>query len=78
MSTLQIGMKEYRRREEAGELLYKPRQLDDRAELLVVPSREAGRSVSCRVFRPPADRETKGVLLHSKLCPSTSSCNMQC
>ena len=62
----EVGMEEYRRREAAGEFLYKPRQLHERAELFVVPSREEGRPISCRAFRPPPDREVKGVLLHSE------------
>ncbi len=55
-------MEEYRRRTNAGELTYKPRHLDDRAEDLLIPSREAGRSIHCRVFTPLSG-EAKGILL---------------
>jgi acetyl esterase/lipase len=59
-------MDEYNRREQAGELLYKPRLLTDRATGLIVPSREQGRATACRVFSPaaPTDGKIKGVLLN--------------
>lgn len=57
-------MDEYNRREQAGELLYKPRRLDGRAKSLVVPSREQGRSIPCRVFTPASDRKIEGLLLN--------------
>ncbi|KAG0651030.1 Esterase, partial [Hyphodiscus hymeniophilus] len=62
----EIGMDEYRRREQAGELLYKPRLLTERAKVLMIPSREPGRMINCRVFHPAltANRGKTRVLLN--------------
>jgi acetyl esterase/lipase len=60
---MQIGMPEYRGREAAGELEFKPPRLDSRAEILLVPSRDAGRDIHCRYFVPTSSDSGNGVLL---------------
>jgi acetyl esterase/lipase len=56
-------MPEYRRREAAGELQFKPPYLDSRTQNLSVPSRDAGRNINCRCFNPISGESIKGVLL---------------
>jgi len=60
----QVGMPEYRRRTAAGELSYKPRLLNDRAQSLVLPSRDKNRAIRCRLFTPASYEPVKGVMLH--------------
>jgi acetyl esterase/lipase len=57
-------MPEYRRRTAAGELNYKPRLLNDRAQHLRLPSRDPSRPIRCRLFTPASYGPVKGVMLH--------------
>lgn len=57
-------MQEYRRRTAAGELNYKPQLLNDRAQHLLLPSREEKRAIRCRVFTPSSYEQAKGVMMH--------------
>lgn len=59
-----VGAAEYRRRRRAGELALPAPKLLDSGTAISVPSREAGRTIPCRLFKPTNGSAVRGVFMH--------------
>ncbi|KAJ9643080.1 hypothetical protein H2199_004603 [Coniosporium tulheliwenetii] len=60
----EVGAAKYRKMRWAGETPFpKPVVLDSGIDM-TLPSREAGREIPCRMFKPPQGKDVKGVVMH--------------